>query len=58
MNSLLPSNKQAALLQPVGGPRHNTAVKENLLLIFILRKIGSIVRKKNPPWNWYSEKNC
>jgi hypothetical protein len=46
MNSLLPSIKQAALLQPVGGPRHNTAVKENLLLIFILRKIGSIVRKK------------
>jgi hypothetical protein len=46
MNSLLPSIKQAALLQPVGGPRHNTAVKKNLLSIFILRKISSIARKK------------
>jgi hypothetical protein len=46
MNSLLPTINQAALLQPVGGPRHNTAVKKNPLLIFLLRKISSIVRKK------------
>jgi hypothetical protein len=46
MNSLLPSIKQAALLQPDGGPRHNTAVKKKSTFNIYIMKDKFHCKKK------------